>query len=106
MWSALFCIGAKLGCDRESQEYQMIQTISTYHIQVRGKVDEAAFNLKSPLQVKVAQVGPEATVLNICADQSGVIGLIRHLHGQGFVLLSVQRHAYTSIFPKEDSTNE
>ena len=83
----------------------MIQTISTYHIQVSGEVDEATFNSKSPLQVKVAQVDPETAVFHLCADQSGLIGLIRHLHGQGFLLLSVQRHTDASIFPKEDQTN-
>ena len=71
----------------------MIQTISTYHIQISGAVDEDTFNAKSPLQIKVVQVDSDATSFTICTDQSGLIGLIRHLHGQGFVLLFVQRNA-------------
>jgi hypothetical protein len=27
----------------------------------------------------------------VCTDQSGLVGVIRHLHRQGFVLLSVTR---------------
>jgi hypothetical protein len=30
-----------------------------------------------------------ATLFTVCTDQSGLIGLMRHLHGLGFVFLSV-----------------
>jgi hypothetical protein len=63
----------------------------TYQIEVRGQVDEDVFNATSPLQMTVVRVDAAATLLTICADQSGLIGLIRHLHRQGFVLLSVYR---------------
>jgi hypothetical protein len=63
----------------------------TYQIEVRGQVDEDAFNATSPLQMTVVRLEPDATLFTICADQSGLIGLIRHLHRQGFVLLSVYR---------------
>ena len=53
--------------------------------------DENTFNATSPLQMTVVRVDMAATLFTICADQSGLIGLIRHLHGQGFVLLSVYR---------------
>ena len=39
----------------------------------------------------VVRAASEATLLSIGTDQSGLIGLIRHLHGLGFVLLSVNR---------------
>ena len=65
--------------------------ICTYQIEVRGQVDEKAFNASSPLQMTVVRVGTAATLFTICADQSGLIGLIRHLHARGFVLLSVYR---------------
>jgi hypothetical protein len=65
--------------------------ICTYQIEVRGQVDEGAFNATSPQQVTVVRVDASATLFEICADQSGLIGLIRHLHRQGFVLLSVYR---------------
>jgi hypothetical protein len=65
--------------------------ICTYQIEVQGQVDENAFNATSPLQMTVVRVDTAATLFTICADQSGLIGLIRHLHGHGFVLLSVYR---------------
>jgi hypothetical protein len=33
------------------------------------------------------------TLSDVIADQAGLVGLIRHLHGMGVVLLSVERHA-------------
>ncbi len=65
--------------------------ICTYHIEVRGPVDENTFNATSPLQMTVVRATPAATLCTLRTDQSGLIGFIRHLHGQGFVLLSVYR---------------
>jgi hypothetical protein len=65
--------------------------ICTYHVEVRGQVDENAFNATSPLQMTVVRVDAAATLSTVRTDQSGLIGLIRYLHQQGFVLLSVCR---------------
>ena len=65
--------------------------ICIYRIKVRGQVDENTFNATSPLQITVIQIDAAATLLTTSADQSGLIGLIRHLHRQGFVILSVGR---------------
>jgi hypothetical protein len=65
--------------------------ICVYRIQLRGPVDEGEINAMSPLQMIVAQTDPTATQLTVSTDQSGLIGLMRHLHGLGFVLLSVTR---------------
>jgi hypothetical protein len=65
--------------------------ICTYHVEVRGQVDENAFNATSPLQMTVVRVDAATTLSTVCTDQSGLIGLIRYLHQQGFVLLSVRR---------------
>lgn len=65
--------------------------ICTYRIRVRGQMDERTFNATSPLQVKVVQADPDATLLTAYTDPSGLIGLMRHLHGHGFVILSVCR---------------
>lgn len=60
-----------------------------YHIQLRGLVDEAEINAMSPLQM-VREWGETAvTQFSIHTDQSGLIGLMRHLHNLGFVFLSV-----------------
>ena len=70
---------------------------STYQINIHGQVDAADLNVMSPLQMSVAAV-PEAgeqshlaTQLTIHADQAALIGLLRHLHARGFVILSVKR---------------
>lgn len=62
-----------------------------YHIRVRGRVDEAEINAMSPIQL-VREQG-ETTLSQFAArtDQSGLIGLLRHLHDRGFLLLSFQR---------------
>jgi hypothetical protein len=65
--------------------------ICTYQIEVRGGVHENDLNAQSPLEAKLVRVDTVATLFTIQADQSGLIGLIRHLHGRGFVLLSVYR---------------
>lgn len=66
-----------------------MRDICTYHIEVRDQLDEHAFNAQSPLQIRVLRADKETTLFTTCADQSGLIGLLRHLHGQGFVLSSV-----------------
>jgi len=83
----------------------MIQTISTYHVRVRGEVDENTFIKKSPLCIKVIHTDETATLFTVCSDQSGLIGLIRYLHGQGFVLLSVHRRPDETIINKEKPTH-
>lgn len=63
----------------------------TYQIEVRGQVDENDLNVMSPLQVMVVGTDPRATLISVRADQSGLVGLMRHLHGRGFELLSLYR---------------
>lgn len=76
---------------RRIKELERMHAICTYHIEVRGQVDENTFNATSPLQMTVVREDTAATLFTIRTDQSGLIGLIRHLHGRGFVLLSVYR---------------
>jgi len=65
--------------------------IFAYLIQLRGQVDENEINAMSPLQMTVKDMAADSTLLTVNTDQSGLIGLMRHLHGLGFVFLSVQR---------------
>jgi hypothetical protein len=66
-----------------------------YEIEVRGQVDEAAINASGPLRMRVIRVEVDdemhldRTRLCVNTDQSGLIGLLRHLHARGLVLLSV-----------------
>jgi hypothetical protein len=66
-----------------------MHAVCTYHIEVRGQVDEDSLNASSPLQMTVVREDTTRTLFTICTDQSGLIGLMRYLHGRGFVLLSV-----------------
>ena len=84
----------------------MIQNLSTCHIQVRGEVNEDTFNRKSPLQIKVVQADLDKTFFAIDADQSGLIGLIRYLHGQGYALMSVHRIEKESAPSKEELSHD
>jgi hypothetical protein len=68
-----------------------MEDVCTYLIQLRGKVGEGEINAMSPLAMRVERAESLATALAACTDQSGLIGLLRHLHGLGFVFLSVSR---------------
>jgi hypothetical protein len=72
-----------------------VYTICTYHLAVREQVDEETFNATSPYPIKVVRTDLAGTRFTTQADQSGLIGLIRQLHGQGLVLLSVYREIST-----------
>ncbi len=65
--------------------------ICTYRVEVRGRIDTNDLNAASPLQMLTERTGTDATQLTVCTDQSGLIGLLRHLHGRGVMLLSVYR---------------
>jgi hypothetical protein len=63
--------------------------VHRYRIKVRGKVQASDLNATSPLRLSVERVEQVATLLSLRTDQSGLIGMLRHLHGLGFTLLSV-----------------
>ena len=68
-----------------------MEDIHTYQIEVRGKVDENDLNVVSPLKMAVVRVHTASMLFAVCTDQSGLIGLLRHLHARGLIFLSVQR---------------
>jgi len=68
----------------------------TYQIIVAGQVDVDDLNAMSPLHIErmraeVGSGGIETTIFSVLSDQSGLIGLVRHLHARGLVLFSMQR---------------
>lgn len=65
-----------------------MQEIHFYQIEVQGQLDEQDFNATSPIRVKAVQTEVATTLFSAYTDQSGVVGLIRHIHHQGFVLLA------------------
>ena len=62
-----------------------------YHVRLHGQVDEVDLNSMSPLQIAVEQADADVTMFSIRTDQSGLIGLLRHLHALGFIILSIVR---------------
>ena len=65
--------------------------ICIYRVQLSGEADEVEINNMSPFHVSVEPVPAGSAWLTACTDQSGLIGLMRHLHGLGFVFLSMSR---------------
>lgn len=78
-----------------------IDGVRTYQIQIEGRVEERDINPASPLQLTVEQVEETSTSVTFRTDQSGMIGLIRHLHGLGLVLLSM--YCRSENLPRSDS---
>ena len=66
-----------------------MQRVYTYLIQLDDNVDESEINAASPLRVTARQISSGTTLLAVCTDQSGLVGLLRHLHGRGFVFLAL-----------------
>jgi hypothetical protein len=63
-----------------------------YHIQLQGRVDKDEINSMSPLAMVCEQADATRTQFSVRTDQSGLVGLMRHLHGLGFVFLSVSQN--------------
>ena len=66
-----------------------MEDIYTYQIEIQGQVDEKDFNVTSPLDLTVVHADGNSTQFVVSTDQSGLMGLLRHLNGRGLVLLSV-----------------
>lgn len=64
-----------------------------YRIQIRGLLELEEINAMSPLQMTLEKVEKHSTRFTVMTDQSGLVGLIRRLHGLGFVLLSIVSEA-------------
>lgn len=66
-----------------------MNTVCVYHIQLRGLIEEDEINAMSPLQLVKDWAETAVTQFSVHTDQSGLIGLMRHLHSLGFVFLSI-----------------
>jgi len=64
-----------------------------YEIKIHGQLDPSWLDWFGEAKVHVETLTDNSqvtTVFNIVMDQSGLVGLIRHLHGHGIVLISVR----------------
>lgn len=62
-----------------------------YQIKILNGIDRTRLESSSPVQMKVIRADGETTTLEIFSDQSGLIGVLRYLHQQGYILLNMQR---------------
>ena len=81
----------------------IMEDICTYLIEVRGQATEEDLNLNSPLSLKIEKPGEDYTLLSVITDQSGLVGLIRHLHGLGFMILSINSRLDQPVQPNQAS---
>jgi hypothetical protein len=60
-----------------------------YQFVIRGCIDADEINANSPLALQIIATPHERTLILASTDQAGMIGVIRHLHGLGLTILSV-----------------
>jgi hypothetical protein len=71
----------------------LFDSATHYRIEVRGRVDVdwlKSFDGSAEIIVDEAQQMADITVLRVHADQSGIVGLVRRLHGLGMTILQLQ----------------
>ncbi len=71
----------------------LFDSATHYRIEVRGRVDvEWLKNFDSSAEITVdeSRDREDITVLNLHTDQSGMVGLVRRLHGLGMTILQFQ----------------
>lgn len=70
---------------------ERLDAIREYELVVFDEIESESFNRSSPIAVTAEKVGKNRCRLIAKTDQSGLIGLVRHLHHTGIVLLSIAR---------------
>ncbi|MCL4393371.1 MAG: hypothetical protein M1482_00880 [Chloroflexi bacterium] len=76
-----------------------LQERAPYVIRIGGSIDKSLVDWFGPVDIASASQEDGRTISElsgIVTDQAGLVGLIRHLHGLGIVLLSVERGAHDS----------
>ncbi len=71
----------------------LFDPMTHYRIEVRGRVDVdwlRSFNHSWEFSVDEAGQVENTTVLDVHADQAGIVGLVRRLHGLGMTILQLQ----------------
>lgn len=66
-----------------------------YTIRIEGAIDDALAGWFGPVQIECRPSAHGQTITTLSGavvDQAALVGLVRHLHGLGIVLLSVERN--------------
>ena len=64
-----------------------------YRIEVQGRVDVdwlQSFDSSAEINADETRQVEDITVLHVHTDQSGIVGLVRRLHGLGMMILQLQ----------------
>jgi len=73
--------------------HPIFDSATYYHIEVRGRVDVdwlQNFDCSAEISVDEMRQMEDITVLKVHTDQSGMVGLVRRLHGLGMTILQLQ----------------
>jgi hypothetical protein len=71
----------------------LFDSATHYRIELQGPVDVEwlqSFDSSVEITVDEARQMEEVTVLNVHTDQSGIVGLVRRLHGLGMTIQQFQ----------------
>jgi hypothetical protein len=81
---------------------------ASYRIRIEESVDGDLLDWYEPMEVLTSTEagGFFTTLAGIVTDQAGLVGLIRHLHGLGLTLRSVERLSAGSASPASLATIE
>lgn len=63
--------------------------VRNYTIQIHGCVEVEDIHASSPFPFAIEQNEGIHTTITLQTDQSGIIGMIRHLHGLGLTLICI-----------------
>lgn len=67
----------------------MMNDCRTYWIVIDGRVSGEEINRMSPIELSPTEAGENASLFTAYTDQSGLIGLLRHLHARGHAIRSI-----------------
>jgi hypothetical protein len=73
--------------------HPIFNSATHYRIEVRGRVDVdwlQNFDCSAEITVDETRQMEDITMLKVHTDQSGMVGLVRRLHGLGMTILQVQ----------------
>jgi hypothetical protein len=71
----------------------LFDSATHYRIEVQGRVDVEwlqRFDSSAEIIVDATRQMEDITVLDMHTDQSGIVGLVRRLHGLGMTILQLQ----------------
>ena len=76
-----------------NNERSLLDSATRYRIEVRNKVDAEwlqSFNVSMEITVDDTEQMEDSTVFKVHTDQSGIVGLVRRLHGLGLTILQLE----------------